>query len=188
MAGSAERAGDDSSVNEADRPVGVSGGAGVVRSDDDGDALSGHCVEQPEDVVAGVGVEAAGRFVGDDEGRPIHQCPSYGDALLLAAAQVSWVVVQSVTEAELGQELGGYRARDVSAVPGEDLGYGDVVASLEFGDEVDPLGDDPDPLQAQACALGLWEVVDGHAVEVQGALVGSGEEGEELQQGRLPGT
>ena len=60
----------------------------VVGRDQDGGAYAVDPVQELHDADAGVGVEVARRLVGDEDGRR-HECPGYGDALLLASRGIS---------------------------------------------------------------------------------------------------
>ena len=57
--------------------------------------------EDPVDLVAGLGVELAGRLVGQDEERLLDQGPGDRHALLLAAGELVGAVVEPVAEADL---------------------------------------------------------------------------------------
>ena len=66
-----------------------------------------HRAEDLVDLVAGLGVELAGRLVGQDEHRLLDQGPGDGHALLLAAGELVGAVVEPVPQADLLEQLGG---------------------------------------------------------------------------------
>src|ERR687883_1530576 len=79
---------DDLAVGEDEQPVGVGGGGRVVRDHDDRLAeLVDGAAQQVEDLAGGLGVEVAGRLVGEDDGGLARQRTGDGDALLLAARE-----------------------------------------------------------------------------------------------------
>ena len=75
--------------------------------------------EQGEDARARRRVQAAGRLVGQDDGRPPDQGPGDGHPLALAAGQLGGAVTGPVGQADLGQRVrGGLRAAAARARPG----------------------------------------------------------------------
>jgi hypothetical protein len=63
----------------------MGGDGGVMRHEDDGQpVLAIELAEQAEDLLAGLRVEVAGRFVGDQKRASIDERPGDRDALLLA--------------------------------------------------------------------------------------------------------
>src|ERR1700755_1682033 len=75
---------DDPPVGQEQDAVGDRGGAGVVRDHDDrlADRVD-RTAQQGQDLVAGCGVEVAGRLVGEQDGGPAEQGPGDGHPLLL---------------------------------------------------------------------------------------------------------
>ena len=53
------------------------------------------------DLIAGLGIELAGRFVGENQKRPFHQGASDGHPLLLTAGELVGVVLQAIAQADL---------------------------------------------------------------------------------------
>ena len=71
-----------------DDALGVLGDVRLVRDEDDRAAvLLVELLERPEDDLAGSGVEVAGRFVGEDQGRVVDEGARDGDALDLPAGE-----------------------------------------------------------------------------------------------------
>lgn len=121
-------------------------------------------------LLAGFGVEITGRFVGDQKFWRRRQRPRNGDALLLAARQLSGIMGQPFTEADGDQLLPG----DLEGVA--DIGklkrHGDVFQRRHVGDEMEGLEDDADiaatefrhPVFAQAVQ---WRAVDDDLAAVE---------------------
>ena len=66
----------------------------VVRHKDDGQAIVlVEFLEHCEDFLAGARIEVSGRFIGEQQWRMIHEGAGDGDALLLAAGKLRWLVV-----------------------------------------------------------------------------------------------
>src|SRR5688572_14444210 len=63
----------DAPVPDHHRPFRVLGDVGFVGHDHDGLALLVQGLEHPEDLFGGGRVEVAGRFVGEEQGRVVHQ-------------------------------------------------------------------------------------------------------------------
>ena len=93
-------AGEDASV-QADDP-GQMGGDGVdfVGGHDDGDALVVQLVEEVEELVAGLDVDADGGFVEEEQGWVADEGAGEKDALLLAAGEFTDVSLAQVVDAE----------------------------------------------------------------------------------------
>src|SRR6476646_5189917 len=92
---------DDLPVLQRDQPVGVGGGDRVVGDHHHRLAeLVDRLAQQLHDVGAGLGVEVAGRLVGEDDGRFADQGAGDGDALLLAAGELGGTVGATVLEAD----------------------------------------------------------------------------------------
>src|SRR5690606_28261558 len=82
------RIGDDASVAQFDDAVGVVGDFAVVGDEDEGVTAIGQFAHQAHDVVAALGVERAGGFVGEDDAPAVHQRARDRYALLLAAREL----------------------------------------------------------------------------------------------------
>ena len=115
----------DQPVADAQDPPGVAGDILLVRDDDDRVALRARAPRtERHDFRAGLGVEIAGRFVGQQDGGFVHQRPRHGDALALAAGKFVGFVMHAVGQADLRQGfqrglpafVGGHAARKSAAV------------------------------------------------------------------------
>ena len=63
--------------------------------------------KQADDLGAGVGVEVAGRLVGEQDARAIDQGAGDGGALHLAAGQLARLVLQAMPQADAVEQLRG---------------------------------------------------------------------------------
>ena len=64
-------------------------------------------LEQPHDLLAGGAVEVAGRLVGQENARLVHQRPGDGHALPLAAGELVGPVLHPVAQPHPRERLGG---------------------------------------------------------------------------------
>ena len=81
----------------------------VVGGADDGDAF--FAVEgfhELDDFLTGFGVEVSGGLVGEDDAGRIGEGSGDGDALLLSAGELEGFVVESVSEADALEDVGGF--------------------------------------------------------------------------------
>ena len=139
--------------------------------------------EKIGDLAAGVAVEIAGGFVGDDQRRIGSQRPGDRHALLLAARQLSREMRQAFAEPH-GLELGSGALEGVAAA-GEFQRHGDIFERRHVGDEVEGLEDDADGSAAHGGEIVLGEIVQGLACDEDLAAVEPFETGNHHQKRRL---
>ena len=156
--------------------------------EDDGFALGVEAVEGVEDFQAGLRVEVAGRLVGEDEERVIHQRAGDGDALLLPAGELLGAMVEAVAQTHhLREPLAVFETGgEVAALV--EQGDVDVLDDGELLDEVVALED-----EAQRAPTEGGERVVIHRRHVHAAeeiLPGAGpvEAAEDVEKGGLAGT
>ena len=77
--------------------------------------------QQVDDVLAVVGIEIAGRLVGQQHLGLVRECPREGDTLLLAARQLRRVVVHAGVETHFVQQ-GAWHAACASFAPASSIG------------------------------------------------------------------
>src|SRR5258705_1771353 len=95
------------SVAECNHARAVFGDVGLVRHEDDGDAaLDVEALEDAHHLDARLRVEIAGRLVGEQQRRVVHQRPRDGDTLLLAARELIPMVAKPIAEAYGLQRVG----------------------------------------------------------------------------------
>ena len=99
------------SVGNVDGAVGAGGHPGIVRHQQDGDALAVETPEHPQNLLPRPRIEVARRFIGQNERRVIHQRAGDGNPLLLAAGHLRRLMLlvrgqPYLGEQRLGQPLG----------------------------------------------------------------------------------
>src|SRR5690606_3410230 len=119
-------------------------GVQLVRHEHDSCAeLFASGIEQFEDLAGGVSVEGRGRFVAQKQGRVGDQGAGYRQAVLLAARELSRVMVDAVGESNKLE----HRAHTISVSsalePDRQL---DVLAHREVADKIVGLEDDADAM------------------------------------------
>ena len=104
MAVGIEFVGGDEPVAEDDAAAGVVGENWIVGDEDEGGSFNAIEVEEKlQDVGTVGGVEVAGGFVGEDDGRTQDEGAGKRYALLLAARELHGVVVHAVAETNAGE-------------------------------------------------------------------------------------
>jgi acyl-CoA thioesterase-1 len=126
--------------------------------------------DQVGNLLAGFGIEIAGRFVGDQKFWRWRQRPGNGDALLFAAGQLAGIMRQPLAKSDGDQLLPG----DFEGVAniGKLQRHGDVFQRRHIGDQMKGLEDDADiaatefrnPVFAQAVQ---WRAVDNDLAAVE---------------------
>ena len=90
----------DSSVHDANRPMGISGYVGIVRHQYDGDPFGVELLEHPQDFDARVRIEVAGRLVGQKQCGAIDQCPADRHPLLLSSRHLRRLMIGTVGQSD----------------------------------------------------------------------------------------
>ena len=98
---------DRAAVDHPDDPASPSRDFGVMGDQDDRRAAAVQVVEQPQHALAGSGVEASGRLVGEDQARAVGQGPGDRDLLLLASGQPAGACASPVLEPNQRQQMAG---------------------------------------------------------------------------------
>ena len=137
----------------------------VVRGDQHGRAGAVDAVEQLHDPDRRLGVEVAGRLVGQQQRRVVDERARHGDALLLATAELVGVGVQLGRQAGEAQDVGDLGADLLAALAGDLQRVGDVVVHRAVGQQLEVLEDDPDvaAVERDLLARDLGEVAAGDA-------------------------
>ena len=140
----------DLAVADLDAAGSDGGDLGIVRDQGDGAALFAEGPEEFEDRLAGVGVEVARRFVGEDDARAVDQRPGDGDALLLAAGELHGPMALAVLQIDHLERFHGAFAPFAARDAGVDHGQLDVLQDVELRQQVEELEDEPDLAVADA--------------------------------------
>ena len=178
---------DDADFHYDDAP-GAGGDFIAVGDEDDGFAVGVELVEEVEDFEAGLGIEVAGGFVGEDEERVVDEGAGDGDALLLAAGELLGAVVEAMAEADelregdavfvaVGEIAALVKERDV-----------DVLDDRELVDEVVGLEDEAERAAAEGGELVVVHGGDVLAAEKIFAGGGAVEAAEDVEESRFART
>ena len=139
----------DAAVAEHDDAVGDRRGVRVVRDHHDRLAeLVDRLAQQGEHLVGRLGVQVAGRLVGEHHRRAVDQRARHGDALLLAAGQLGRAVREAVAEADGGDQR--VVPLLVGLAAGERERQHDVLLGGQHRHEVEGLEDEAETVAAQA--------------------------------------
>ena len=103
--------------------------------------------EDRVDLVAGLGVELAGRLVGQDQDRLLDQRPGDRHPLLLAAGELIGAVIEAIAQADLGQQLDGPLPLLGRHAPGQERDQ-HVLERRQVADQVERLEDEADLVAA----------------------------------------
>lgn len=124
--------------------------------------LGDPCEEQSEDRGLGVGVEVAGRLVGQHQLRPGDQRGAERDALPLALAKCPGPPVELAREpAGLGQTFGPRAQISVEPhIRADTGGIENVLAGAEMVEQREILEDEPDRGRAELAAFRVAQVRD----------------------------
>jgi hypothetical protein len=177
----------DLAVAQHDQAIGVRGGLGVVGHHHHGLAeVVDRLAQHAQDLVARLGVEVAGRLVGEHHRRLRDQRARHRHALLLAAGQLGRAVGEPIRETNGVDQAA--QPLVVDATAGDRERQHDVLLSREDRDQVEELEDEAELVAAQLGEVAVVEVADLHAVEHDRAGGGAVEPGEDVHQRRLAGT
>ena len=135
-------------VDHAHHAPGAPGNLGVVRDEHHGRSAAVEVVKQVEHTLAGGGVEAARRLVGQDQPGPVGQGTGHRDLLLLAAGQAPSACPSAVLEPDQGKQVACPLPPVLQLDAGQRQRQGDVVLHRHRRDEVEGLEDRAHPLQA----------------------------------------
>jgi hypothetical protein len=147
--------------------------------------LASEPVEQFEHLPSGLFIQVAGRFVGQDELRVVHQRAGDGDALLLAAGQAIGECLRAVEQAHGFQKQPGLAMRVLNRCAVQLERQHDVLHHRQRGDEVKELEDESDLATAKERALVFAERGQVLAVQPDGAAVRLVNAADEVEQRAL---
>ena len=137
----------------------------VVRGDDHGRPRAVDAVQQLHDPDRGLGIEVAGRLVGQQQRRVVDERARHRDALLLAAGELVGEVVQLGRQAGQAQDVRHLGADLLARAAGDLQRIGDVVVHGAVGQQLEVLEDDPEvaPEERDLLARDLGQVAPGDA-------------------------
>ena len=139
-------------------------------------------------VLAGPGIQGAGRFVGHDDRRVGGNGAGDGHPLLLAAGHLGRLVAGAVRQAHLLQRfLRPFRAQG-GRHPLIDQGQLHVFPGVEGGDQVKPLKDEADLLVAHVGQLPVGQLGHIHPIQMIVPVGGDIQAAEDVHQGGFAGA
>ena len=180
--------GADDAVLQVDDAGRIALGQLRVVGDHDHQPVFGDLFQQLHDLDAGLAVQSAGRFVGQQDVRVVHQGAGDGHALHLTAGHFAGVLVQLVAQADLFQRFGGAAFA---------LGTGDAgdgQSQLHVGqhglvrDQIVALEHKADGVVAVGIPIAIGVFPRGNTVDDQVAAVVAVQTADDVQQGGLAGT
>ncbi len=143
-------------------------------------------VEQHHDLLARGAVEVAGRFVGEQDTRPVHQRPGDRHPLPLASRELVGPVQHAVLEPHACQRVSGQLPALAPAHPGVDQGQLDVVQRRGPREQVERLEHEADLLVADPRELVVAQFRDPVAVEPVFAAGRAVQAADHVHEGGLP--
>ena len=156
-----------------------------MRGADDRDAVLGvELLEEVDNLGAGLGVEVAGGFVGEDDGRRVGEGAGHGDALALSAGELEGLVVDAVAEADLFEDGDAALFGLIRGDALEGHREGDVLEGGHDLDEVEGLEDVADAVAAEPGLLRLGHVENRLTLEEDAALGGLVKRADLVEKGR----
>ena len=82
-----------------------------MRDHDDGDAVLVELLKNAHDLDAGAAIEISGRFIRQQHLRIVDQRARDGDALLLTAGKLTWIMVLAIREPDRCKHAIGFFAK-----------------------------------------------------------------------------
>src|SRR5688572_16551424 len=175
----------DQAVLEVDDGLGELRHLGLVRNHQDGDPGLVELDEEFHDLERALGIEVAGRLVGEQDFGIGHQRAGDGDALLLAARQLGRRVVGPRHEADPVERLERRLAPRGLAFAAIDQRQLDVLHRAGPREQVETLEHEAEILAPQQRALVAGERLDFGAEETKHPRSGHVEAAEDVHRGRL---
>src|SRR5690625_3699064 len=148
----------DQAVAQLDDPLRLLGDLRFVGDYYDRRALAVQLVEEPHYLLAGTGVEVAGRFVGEEQRRVHGEGAGDGYPLPLAAGELCGGVAVFLGQSHLLEELHRPGATLAPAHPGVHERHLDILEDGEAGQQVERLEHETDVVVAGEGALVLAQV------------------------------
>lgn len=175
-------------VLHADGALRDPGHVGIMGDHDDRPALSMQILQDAQDDIAVLGVEIAGRFVCQKDGRVVGQCPGNGHPLGFPPGQLGRVMIGAFGQPDLGEQLQRpclpFRSGDTPKRQGQF----DILCRRLTGNELKGLENHPHtmPPMFHQAVLALGKQVGPFKADLTGG--GGVQSAEQVQEGRLPGA
>ena len=175
----------NAAVHHPDPPLGPLADLRVMGDHHQGLAFAVQLFHQFDDLTAGMPVEIAGGFVGEQHRRLIDHRPGDGHPLALAAGEFVRFMMPSVAKPEGLDQTGAALVPFPARNPGQQQGQLDVLLGGEPRDEMEKLEDEADLAAAGGGQLVVVEAGDILAFEEIGAAVRGVEQADDVEQGRF---
>ena len=88
--------------------------SGVVGHEYDGTSLDMQFLEKNQYLEGGTGIEVSGRFIGEDDGGVVYQCPGDGDTLHLSSGHLVAFMHQAVAQTYGNQRFDCFLCRSAA--------------------------------------------------------------------------
>ncbi len=138
--------GHDLSVLHMNDTIGLSGEFVVMR---DNDERRSACLiqgaHQSEQSVPAMRVQVAGRLIGQDQVRTLHQCTRHRDPLLFAARQLSGLVLKAMPQSDFRQKGCGIGSDSGRLATLHERRHAGILQRGELGEQVMELKYESDP-------------------------------------------
>jgi hypothetical protein len=160
----------DFTVTDRDDAMGVQRDIVLVRDQDDGVAFLVQTPEERHDFVAGRAIEVSGGFVGQDDGRVVHQGAGDRDALTLTAGKLVGLMVHALFKVHLLER--GFGLGDAGGRRGAVINQREfhVVERAGAGQKVERLEDEANFLVPDSGQFVVVHLADQTAIDVVFAL------------------
>ena len=171
-------------IDQRQHPVGVLRQLLVVGDDHDGRAFAlANCFERLQHNRARLGIEVAGRLVGEQQRRIVGERPRNGDALLLSAGKLGRAVLHAVAQAEQVEQFFRAPLRVAHGFACELHRQQDVFQRRQRRDQVEELEDEADLLVANFGELVFAHARDVDAVDLDFAMRRAVQPADQTEQG-----
>lgn len=134
--------------------------------DNSGFFISGKLGEELNHDGAGGGIEVAGGFIGEENGRAVDEGTSDGGTLELAARELVRTVVGAITQTDSGKEFTGAGFGGGGDATGEEEGEQNVLLDREGGEEMKELKNKTDFVATKFGQFVVIERVERMALQV----------------------
>ena len=135
------------------------------------------------DFLLGLAVQVAGRFVGKEDRRIVHQGAGNGHTLLLAAGKFGRFVGETLRQPDLREQATGLFLRLPRRDAGDEGGNHHVLQGVEFRQQVMCLEHEADPAVPEGGKLARTQMKDIGPVHPEGARVRRGQGSQDLKEG-----
>ena len=171
-----------------DDPLGVGGHLQIVGDQDQGMPTPVQLLQDRHHFLATAAIQRPGRLIGQDHLAAIHQGPRDADPLLLAAGELSRLVMRPITQPQPLQQLPGARPALLLVQTGIDGGNFHVADRIQVREQVIALEDETKVMAAQGGQLVGGELAGRTPLDAVLATGGAIQTAQNVHQRRLTGS